>query len=439
MGVPYLLPVNPIVALPAGAGRADGAEGGGAGAGRRAVAGGAPARDQRPCALRGAVSRLACRGARLRQSPERRAVRDAAARDSAASLHGGLRSRAALAPARPRLRRRRAPARRARRPARGARPAVPREEGAARAAAQEAGPRAPSGSRREPVVPWASATAAATGAVTPLLPAARWRRGIRFSGLERGAARIDPRLSGRAAGARESRRGARLPRHADPGRGARRPRSRRSRTCPMPSSGTAWARGSCSSSCAGCAAAGGRCRSRSSSPARERRSCVSVDASQAEPTREELIAELRAREGTAGGRLDDPELLRVLLPLLEADTALYRSYAYVPEEPLAVPLRAYGGASDPHVTREDLEAWREQTTASFEARVLRGRPLLSAERSRRAAAGVEQRPRRRAREREAETALAGSARAARRTGRHRRRAGSSRSGPFRDGKTCPTW
>ncbi len=95
-------------------------------------------------------------------------------------------------------------------------------------------------------------------------------------------------------------------------------------------------------------------------------------APQAEPTREELLAELRARAGPAGGRLDDPELLRVLLPLLEADTALYRSYTYLPDEALALPLRAYGGADDPHVRGEDLEGWREQTTASFEIRVFAG-------------------------------------------------------------------
>jgi surfactin synthase thioesterase subunit/glycosyltransferase involved in cell wall biosynthesis len=93
---------------------------------------------------------------------------------------------------------------------------------------------------------------------------------------------------------------------------------------------------------------------------------------EAEPTREELIAELRAREGTPGGRLEDPELLRLWLPVVEADVALSRSYIYLPEAPLPVPLRAYGGADDPHVRREDLEGWREQTTASFELQLFPG-------------------------------------------------------------------
>jgi medium-chain acyl-[acyl-carrier-protein] hydrolase len=46
--------------------------------------------------------------------------------------------------------------------------------------------------------------------------------------------------------------------------------------------------------------------------------------------------------------------------------------AYVPEEPLAVPLGAYGGADDSHVRGEDLEAWRAQTMASFERREFPG-------------------------------------------------------------------
>jgi surfactin synthase thioesterase subunit len=65
-------------------------------------------------------------------------------------------------------------------------------------------------------------------------------------------------------------------------------------------------------------------------------------------------------------------LLRVVLPPLEADAELYRGYAYQEDEPLSVPIRAYGGALDPHVTREQLEAWRAQTSGSFELRLFPG-------------------------------------------------------------------
>ena len=45
----------------------------------------------------------------------------------------------------------------------------------------------------------------------------------------------------------------------------------------------------------------------------------------------------------------DQNLLRVVLPALQADTALYRSYVYSEEPPLSCPIHAYGGAEDPNV------------------------------------------------------------------------------------------
>jgi surfactin synthase thioesterase subunit/glycosyltransferase involved in cell wall biosynthesis len=78
-----------------------------------------------------------------------------------------------------------------------------------------------------------------------------------------------------------------------------------------------------------------------------------------EPTDDELIEQLRTLEGIPD------EMLRLALPLLRADTRLYRNYVYTPEDPLPVPIVAYGGASDPNVRPEHLEAWSEQTTAGL--------------------------------------------------------------------------
>jgi medium-chain acyl-[acyl-carrier-protein] hydrolase len=91
-----------------------------------------------------------------------------------------------------------------------------------------------------------------------------------------------------------------------------------------------------------------------------------------EPSDEEMLADLRKREGMPPEVLDDPELMRLLLPPLKADTSLYRKWSYTEEDPLPCPIRAYGGDSDPHVTREHLEAWREQTCGSFEVRMFPG-------------------------------------------------------------------
>ena len=65
-------------------------------------------------------------------------------------------------------------------------------------------------------------------------------------------------------------------------------------------------------------------------------------------------------------------MMRVILPALRADTALYRSYVYTEEEPLACPIRAYGGLEDPNVRREHLQAWERQTSASFALRLFPG-------------------------------------------------------------------
>jgi len=80
---------------------------------------------------------------------------------------------------------------------------------------------------------------------------------------------------------------------------------------------------------------------------------------------EQLIDELR--------RLGDlPEALDQMLPLLRADTRLYRHYVCQPEPPLDIPIVAYGGANDPSIAAEHLDAWREQTTKSFTRREFQG-------------------------------------------------------------------
>jgi surfactin synthase thioesterase subunit len=90
------------------------------------------------------------------------------------------------------------------------------------------------------------------------------------------------------------------------------------------------------------------------------------------PTGEELVAELRRLEGIPKEVLEDPLLMSAILPALEADATLYRNYFYTEGEPLACPVRAYGGCADPNVRREHLEAWSQQTTASFAIRLFPG-------------------------------------------------------------------
>lgn len=86
----------------------------------------------------------------------------------------------------------------------------------------------------------------------------------------------------------------------------------------------------------------------------------------------ELLEQLRGLEGTPPALLEDPLTVRALLPALRADTRLYRHYGYREDAPLACRIRAYGGSEDPHVTAAQLEAWREQTGGDFAVREFPG-------------------------------------------------------------------
>lgn len=86
---------------------------------------------------------------------------------------------------------------------------------------------------------------------------------------------------------------------------------------------------------------------------------------------EELVRILSSLDGTPREVLDHPELLNLMLPLLRADFELGQTYEYYDEPPFNCPVTAFGGLLD-STTREELDAWREQTTAPFNLRMLNG-------------------------------------------------------------------
>lgn len=92
----------------------------------------------------------------------------------------------------------------------------------------------------------------------------------------------------------------------------------------------------------------------------------------AEPTEEEFLRDLERLEGIPPEVRRNPDLLRVVLPALLADTALYRGYVYREEPPLDCPIFAYGGVADPNVRRDHLDAWRNETTGAFSLRLFPG-------------------------------------------------------------------
>jgi medium-chain acyl-[acyl-carrier-protein] hydrolase len=87
----------------------------------------------------------------------------------------------------------------------------------------------------------------------------------------------------------------------------------------------------------------------------------------------EFLEEVRRRyDGIPPEVLAEEELLRLLLPTLRADIEALESHAYSPEGPLACPISCFGGEDDPHVSVADLEAWRDETSATVTVRTFRG-------------------------------------------------------------------
>jgi medium-chain acyl-[acyl-carrier-protein] hydrolase len=71
-------------------------------------------------------------------------------------------------------------------------------------------------------------------------------------------------------------------------------------------------------------------------------------------------------------RLENPELMELVLPILRADLVLCHSYHYTPQPPFSFPITAFGGINDHGVSRHSLENWREHTTGSFVLRLFPG-------------------------------------------------------------------
>ena len=86
----------------------------------------------------------------------------------------------------------------------------------------------------------------------------------------------------------------------------------------------------------------------------------------------DFLDSLRELNGTPKEVLENRELMQLMSTLLRADFAVCQRYTYRHEPPLACPIMAFGGLSDREVSRKQLDAWREHTSASFALRMLPG-------------------------------------------------------------------
>ncbi|MFN3647975.1 MAG: thioesterase II family protein [Armatimonadota bacterium] len=84
---------------------------------------------------------------------------------------------------------------------------------------------------------------------------------------------------------------------------------------------------------------------------------------------EELVEQIRVRYGGIPREiLNEPELVRYFLPVIRADVELFETYTCEPGPPLACPFSLYNGRDDHQVSETGVEAWRQLTSAGFEAR-----------------------------------------------------------------------
>jgi len=80
---------------------------------------------------------------------------------------------------------------------------------------------------------------------------------------------------------------------------------------------------------------------------------------------QEFLEELRFIGGTPEEAMDNPELMKLVLPSVRADFALVETYAYQDEPPLTTPITACGGVEDKRVPRDLLDGWRVETVGEF--------------------------------------------------------------------------
>jgi len=90
-------------------------------------------------------------------------------------------------------------------------------------------------------------------------------------------------------------------------------------------------------------------------------------------TDSEFIKSLQKLNGLPADVINNSELTQLLLPTLRADFEAIESHKYnFSEDQLKCPIIAFGGCDDTHVSRERLEGWSAQTSASFKSQYFSG-------------------------------------------------------------------
>ena len=92
---------------------------------------------------------------------------------------------------------------------------------------------------------------------------------------------------------------------------------------------------------------------------------------------DELIGQLVALGGTPQALVENPSLMRLLVPTVRADLQAAETYTWAARPPLPVPLGAFYGQGDPLVESGSVARWRRHTSAAFELTALPGGHFLA--------------------------------------------------------------
>lgn len=87
----------------------------------------------------------------------------------------------------------------------------------------------------------------------------------------------------------------------------------------------------------------------------------------------DFVAAMSARyNGIPQIILDQPDMMRMLLPIMRSDLEAIETYHYRSEEPLALPFFVYGGHDDPQLAPSNVAGWASLTSGHFEQRLFPG-------------------------------------------------------------------
>ncbi len=70
--------------------------------------------------------------------------------------------------------------------------------------------------------------------------------------------------------------------------------------------------------------------------------------------------------------LEQPDMMRMLLPIMRADIEAIETYTYRHEPPLAAPFFIYGGRDDPQMTTENTAGWQSLTDQAHAPKLFSG-------------------------------------------------------------------